>query len=76
MVHRRLRRLGAGIAIVGGALLMWLSPATLSGALMLAAGIAIELVASGRPEGEAIRIAIARAKRWAASARRGSHGGR
>jgi uncharacterized protein YdaT len=38
--------------------------------------IANALLASGRPEGEAIRIAIARAKRWAASARRGSHGGR
>lgn len=38
-----LRRIGAASAIIVGALLMWLSPATLSGALVMAAGIAIEL---------------------------------
>jgi uncharacterized membrane protein YccC len=43
MSTRTLRRIGAGCAIVVGALLMWLSPATLSGALAMAAGIAIEL---------------------------------
>lgn len=44
MSSRTLRRIGAGCAIVGGALLMWLSPATLSGAVVLGAGIAIELL--------------------------------
>lgn len=31
-------------AIVGGAALMWLSPEVLGGALVMAAGIALELV--------------------------------
>jgi len=44
MGTRTLRRIGAGSAIVAGALLMWLSPATLSGAVVMAAGIAIELL--------------------------------
>lgn len=44
MGSRTLRRVGAGAAIVAGALLMWLSPATLPGAIVMAAGIAIELL--------------------------------
>jgi hypothetical protein len=44
MGTRTLRRIGAGSAIVAGAPRMWLSPATLSGAVVMAAAIAIELV--------------------------------
>ncbi|MCX7961471.1 MAG: hypothetical protein RML56_05585 [Burkholderiales bacterium] len=44
MGTRTLRRIGAGAAIVVGALLMWLSPETPAGAIVMAAGIAIELV--------------------------------
>lgn len=44
MGTRTLRRIGAGAAIVVGALLMWLSPETPAGAIVMAAGLAIELV--------------------------------
>jgi hypothetical protein len=43
MSHRTLRHLLGGAAIVGGALLMWLSPEVLGGAVVMAAGIALEL---------------------------------
>jgi hypothetical protein len=39
-----LSRLIGPALIVGGGLLMWLSPETLSGALVMGAGIALELV--------------------------------
>lgn len=50
MRSRAVRRVVGGAAIVGGALLMWLSPKALEGAEMLAggalmaAGIALELI--------------------------------
>jgi len=44
MSIRAVRRVIGAAAIVGGALLMWLSPEVLGGALVMAAGIALELV--------------------------------
>jgi len=44
MKTRTLRRIAGGAAIVGGAVLMWLSPEALAGALLMAAGIALEVV--------------------------------
>ena len=44
MKARTLRRIAGAAAIVAGALLMWLSPETLSGALVMGAGVALELV--------------------------------
>lgn len=41
---RTVRRVIGAAAVVGGALLMWLSPEVLGGALVMAAGIALELV--------------------------------
>jgi uncharacterized membrane protein YedE/YeeE len=41
---RTLRRVIGAVAIVGGALLMWLSPEVLAGALVMGAGIALEIV--------------------------------
>lgn len=44
----RILRRGAALAmLVGGALLMWLSPETLSGAVVMAAGIVLEAVGIG-----------------------------
>ena len=41
--HRRLRRAaGAALVILGGAL-MWLAPEALTGAILMAAGIALEI---------------------------------
>ena len=42
MKHKILRRMLAPALIVGGALLMWLSPETLSGVVLMGAGIALE----------------------------------
>ena len=44
MSARTIRRVIGAAAVVGGALLMWLSPEVLGGALVMAAGIALELV--------------------------------
>ncbi len=44
MSMKTARRVIGAAAVVGGALLMWLSPEVLSGALVMAAGIALELV--------------------------------
>lgn len=44
MKHGILWRFVGPAAIVGGGLLMWLSPETLSGVLLLGAGIALELL--------------------------------
>lgn len=44
MKQRILGRIIGPALIVGGALLMWLSPETLSGALVMGAGIALELL--------------------------------
>jgi hypothetical protein len=41
---RTVRRMTGAAAILGGALLMWLSPEVLGGALVMAAGVALELV--------------------------------
>lgn len=43
MKHKILWRIIGPALIVGGGLLMWLSPETLSGVLMMGAGIALEL---------------------------------
>ena len=44
MKHKSLRRIIGPALIVGGGLLMWLSPETLSGVLVMGAGIALELL--------------------------------
>ena len=44
MKHGILWRFTGPALIVGGGLLMWLSPETLSGVLLLGAGIALELL--------------------------------
>lgn len=44
MKRKILWRILGPALIVGGALLMWLSPETLSGALVMGAGIALEAV--------------------------------
>jgi hypothetical protein len=50
MKARVVRRVAGGAAIVGGALLMWLSPKALEGAeflaggLLMLAGVALELI--------------------------------
>jgi hypothetical protein len=44
MKRRILRRMAGAAAIVAGALLMWLSPEVLAGALLMGAGIALEIV--------------------------------
>lgn len=44
MKHGILSRFVGPAAMVGGGLLMWLSPETLSGVLLLGAGIALELL--------------------------------
>ena len=44
MKHKILRRMLAPALIVGGALLMWLSPETLSGVVLMGAGIALEVL--------------------------------
>ena len=41
---KSLRRIVGAAAVVGGALLMWLSPEVLGGAFVMAGGIALELV--------------------------------
>jgi hypothetical protein len=41
---RVLRRSASVAAVVGGALLMWLSPESLAGEIMMVAGIALEVV--------------------------------
>ena len=43
MNARTLRRIAGGTLVVVGALLMWLSTEALGGALVMAAGIALEL---------------------------------
>lgn len=49
-MSRRVRRIIGAVAIAGGVLLMWLSPAalygyaTLAGILLMAAGIALEII--------------------------------
>ena len=108
MKARTLRRTAGAFMVVAGALLMWLSTEALGGALLMASGIALEilgialerrgdampwnaayypasmknlptpvrlkaieianaLLEAGHPEGQAIRIGIAGAKRWAAA---------
>ena len=44
MEPKALRRIAGITLIVAGALLMWLSPETLSGALVMGAGVALELL--------------------------------
>jgi hypothetical protein len=44
MNPRTLRRTAAAAAIVGGGLLMWLSPDALPGALLMGAGVALEII--------------------------------
>ena len=44
MKPRTLRRIAAAAAIVGGALLLWLSPETLLGVVLATAGIALEMI--------------------------------
>jgi hypothetical protein len=44
MKHKLLWRILGPALIVGGGLLMWLSPETLSGVLVMSAGIALELL--------------------------------
>jgi hypothetical protein len=44
MKHTTLWRLIGPALIIGGGLLMWLSPETLSGMLLMGAGIALELL--------------------------------
>jgi hypothetical protein len=44
MKARIVRRSVGVVLVVAGALLMWLSPETLSGALVMGAGVALELV--------------------------------
>jgi hypothetical protein len=44
MTHKILWRIIGPALIVGGGLLMWLSPETLSGMLLMGAGIALELL--------------------------------
>ena len=41
---RKLRRLTGGLFVVAGALAMWLAPESISGAVLLVAGIALEAV--------------------------------
>ena len=41
---KALRRIAGAAAIVAGAVLMWLSPDVLSGALLMAAGIGLEIL--------------------------------
>ena len=57
MNPRTLRRTAAAAAIVGGGLLMWLSPDALPGALLMGAGGALEIIG----------IALARRSRAGAS---------
>jgi hypothetical protein len=44
MKTRTLRRVAGAGLVVAGALLMWLSPETVAGALVAGAGIALELI--------------------------------
>lgn len=44
MDRKTWRRVVASAAIVGGALLLWLSPDALLGGIMMAAGIALEAI--------------------------------
>jgi hypothetical protein len=44
MKPKALRRIAGVTLIVAGALLMWLSTETLSGALVMGAGVALELI--------------------------------
>ena len=44
MDRKTLRRLVAGLLIVGGALLLWIAPETLLGAATLVAGLALEAI--------------------------------
>lgn len=44
MKLKTLRRIAGALLVVGGAVLMWLSPEVLGGAFMMAAGIALEAV--------------------------------
>jgi hypothetical protein len=44
MKRKVLRRTVGVTLIVAGGLLMWLSPETLSGALLMGAGVALELI--------------------------------
>lgn len=44
---RKLRRAMGALLVLAGALLMWLAPESLSGAVLLAAGIALEAIGLG-----------------------------
>lgn len=44
MKPRTLRRIAAAAAIVGGALLLWLSPEALLGIVLATAGIGLEMI--------------------------------
>jgi hypothetical protein len=44
MRRKLVRRTLAACAIIAGALLMWLSPEVLEGAILLSAGVALELL--------------------------------
>jgi hypothetical protein len=44
MKDRTIRRIAGAVLLVAGALLMWLSPETSIGALLMGAGIALEII--------------------------------
>jgi hypothetical protein len=48
MTTKTLRRIASGSMVVAGALLMWLSTEALGGALVMAAGIALEFLGLSR----------------------------
>lgn len=45
--RRRLRRVTGALLVVAGAVAMWLAPESMSGAVLLLAGIALEAVGLG-----------------------------
>lgn len=42
--HKRARRVAGATLVIAGGLLMWLAPAVLAGLVLLAAGVALEVV--------------------------------
>ncbi|MBI3936203.1 MAG: hypothetical protein HY323_04440 [Betaproteobacteria bacterium] len=42
--HKRARRIAGATLVIAGGLLMWLAPAVLAGLVLLAAGVALEIV--------------------------------